>query len=62
MPENTPDISLDETLETLRSQAEVRWGADFVSEHQDLLELAASYVVNVGNNLPEVETEPGFYQ
>ena len=62
MPEPTPDISMDEALETLRSQAEARWGADYVQERQDLLKLAASYVVNVGNNLPEVETEPGFYQ
>lgn len=62
MPEDTPDISMDETLETLRRQAEARWGSDYVAAHQDLLELAASYVVSVGNNLPEVETEPGFYQ
>ena len=58
----TPDISFDETMESLTRQAELRWGADYVATHGDLLEQAARHMVSVANSLPETETEPGFYQ
>ena len=62
MTDQTPDLSFEETLESLTRQAEARWGEGYVAEHRDLLEQAAHYIVNVGNCLPETETEPGFYQ
>ncbi len=62
MTDRTPDISFEETLESITRQAEARWGEGYIAEHQDLLELAAHYIVNVANNLPDTETEPGFYQ
>jgi hypothetical protein len=62
MTDRTPDIIFEETLEFLTRQAAARWGDGYVSQHQDLLEQTARQIVNVGNNLPETETEPGFYQ
>ena len=62
MTNQTPDLSFEETLESLARQAEARWGEGYVAEHRDLLEQAAHHIVNVGNGLPETETEPGFYQ
>ena len=62
MTDRTPDISFEETLESITRQAEARWGEGYIAEHQDLLELAAHYIANVANSLPETETEPGFYQ
>ncbi len=62
MPEDTPALSLEEALSQLEGQAEARWGAEYVEQHKDLLELAASYIVNIGNSLPSTETEPGFFQ
>ena len=62
MASDTPDLSIDEVRKQLELQAEARWGAEYVEEHRDLLELAASYVVNIGNSLPATETEPGFFQ
>ena len=62
MPENTRESSLEKALEQLQRQAEARWGSDYVEQHGDLLRLAARYIVNIGSNLPDAETEPGFYQ
>ena len=62
MAGDTPDLSIDEVRKQIEAQAEARWGPEYVEEHGDLLELAASYVVNVGNSLPAAETEPGFFQ
>ena len=62
MTDRTPDISFEDTLESLNRQAEARWGEGYTAERQDLLEQAAHYIVNVANSLPETETEPGFYQ
>lgn len=62
MTNRTPDISFEEVLKSLTQQAEARWGEGYVAEHRDLLEQAARHIVSVGNNLPETETEPGFYQ
>ena len=62
MTDLTPDISFDETLESLKQQAELRWGPDYVTEHGDILEQAARHIVNIANSLPDTEIEPGFYQ
>ena len=62
MTDNTPESSLERSLDLLRRQATERWGADYVNENAELLELAASYIVNIGANRPETETEPGFFQ
>ena len=62
MPEDTPDLSIDQVREQLELQAKARWGSEYVELHQDLLNLAASYIVNIGNSLPATETEPGFFQ
>lgn len=62
MASETPELSLNEVRKQLELQAEALWGPGYVEEHGDLLELAASYVVNIGNSLPATETEPGFFQ
>ena len=62
MQENSQEAALQAALEQLERQAEARWGADYVAQHQDLLRLAASYVVSIASQLPATETEPGFYQ
>ena len=62
MPDNSREAQLQSALKQLESQAEARWGADYVEQHQDLLRLAASYVVNISGHRPATETEPGFYQ
>lgn len=62
MANDTPELSIDDVRKQLELQAEARWGPQYVEEHGDQLELAASYIVNIGNSLPATETEPGFYQ
>ena len=49
-------------LQLLNEQAMIRWGESYVSNNQELMELAARYMTAVAENLPETETEPGFYQ
>ena len=62
MNDNTPESNMERTLELLKRQATERWGADYVHRNVELLELAASYIVNIGANRPDTETEPGFFQ
>ena len=62
MTDNTPDISLEDATELVNGEAETRWGQGYVERNQDTLMQAAAYIVNIGNNLPDTETEPGFYQ
>ena len=62
MASDTPDLSIEEVRKQLELQAETRWGTEYVEAHGDLLDLAASYIVNIGNSLPSTETEPGFFQ
>ena len=62
MTERNREAALEAALQQLERQAEARWGADYVAENQDLLRLAAGYVVNIAANQPATETEPGFYQ
>ncbi len=60
--ERPPDISIDTVLEILERQAEARWDAAFREENRELLQQAATYIANIANNLPDAETEPGFFQ
>ncbi len=62
MAEGTYEFSTEEVLEQLRRQAEIRWGPDYVKEHQALLQQTADYIVNIAGHPPATETEPGFYQ
>jgi hypothetical protein len=62
MAENTPDVSIESVLRQLTEQARVRWGAEYVEKNQDSLQQAAEQLTKVSNNLPDTETEPGFYQ
>ena len=62
MTDNTPESSLERAVELLQRQATERWGADYVEQNADLLNLAASYIVNISANRPATETEPGFFQ
>jgi len=62
MVDATPDIAGDTALRQLTAQAQVLWGADYATQNPALLEQAAAYVAQIANNLPDTETEPGFYQ
>ena len=62
MADGAKEDSTAEVLEQLRRQAEIRWGPDYVKDHQALLQQAADYIVNIAGHLPATETEPGFYQ
>lgn len=62
MTEQTPDISPESARELVQQGAAARWGQDFVDRNRETLEQAAAYVVNIANNLPSTETEPGFFQ
>ena len=62
MTDNTPESSLEKAVELLKSQATERWGAAYVDQNAELLNLAASYIVNIAANRPATETEPGFFQ
>lgn len=62
MTDNTPESSLERAVDLLKQQATERWGADYVEQNAELLQLAASYIVNIAANRPATETEPGFFQ
>ena len=61
MTQETPQVSTETVLTALTGQAKARWGADYAEQNRELLQQAASYVVNIANNLPDAETEPGFF-
>ena len=58
----TPDIAVEMALRQLTAQAQGLWGADYAAQNPALLTQAAAYVTQIANNLPDTETEPGFYQ
>lgn len=62
MGDATPDIAVETALRQLTAQAQGLWGADYAAQNPALLEQAAAYVTQIANNLPDTETEPGFYQ
>ncbi len=57
-----PETDREAALTLLSEQARARWGEDYLRKNRALLELSAQYMVSVAGNLPDAETEPGFYQ
>jgi hypothetical protein len=57
-PENSPEDILRHLLE----QSEQRWGAQRTAEIRAELEQAAQQLRAINQNLPKLETEPGFFQ
>ena len=57
-PENSPE----ELLRHLLELSEQRWGTQRTDEIRTELEQAASHLRAVSQNLPRLETEPGFFQ
>lgn len=62
MVDTAPEVSRETTLQQLTEQAKALWGADYAARNTALLEQAAAYVAQIAHNLPDTETEPGFYQ
>lgn len=62
MVDATPEVARETALQQLTKQAEVLWGADYAAQNPALLAQAAAYVAQIAANLPDTETEPGFYQ
>lgn len=62
MPTSNSSASPEEILGKLLEQAKANWGADRAQEIQVTLENASRQLSEVSNNLPDKETEPGFYQ
>ena len=54
--------SPEDILRKLLEQAKANWGEDRTQEIQVTLEQASRQLAEVLNNLPDKETEPGFYQ
>ena len=52
----------EDILRQLLEQAEANWGEDRAREIRATLEEASRQLSEVLNNLPDQETEPGFYQ
>lgn len=62
MDVTVPEVSRETVLRQLTEQAKVLWGADYAAQNPALLAQAAAYVAQIAHNLPDTETEPGFYQ
>lgn len=62
MTGHTPDIPLDNATELIILEATALWGQDYPDRNQEIIQQAAAYMVSIANNLPDTETEPGFYQ
>ena len=62
MPTSNSGTSPEEILQKLLEQARVNWGEERAQEIQVTLENASSQLSEVSSNLPDKETEPGFYQ
>ena len=62
MPTSASNATPDDILRKLLEQAKANWGADRAEEIQATLENASTQLAEVTNNLPDKETEPGFYQ
>ena len=62
MPTYNSNSSPEDILQNLLAQAEKKWGVDRVLEIKLTLETASKQLSEVSNNLPDKETEPGFYQ
>jgi len=62
MPTSNSSSSPEDILQNLLEQAEKKWGVDRAREIKVTLENASEQLSEVSNNLPDKETEPGFYQ
>ena len=62
MPTSNSSSSPEDILQNLLEQAEKKWGVDRAREIKATLENASEQLSEVSNNLPDKETEPGFYQ
>ena len=62
MPTSNSNSSPEDILQNLLEQAEKKWGVDRALEIKATLETASKQLSEVSNNLPDKETEPGFYQ
>ena len=62
MPTFNSNSSPEDILQNLLEQAEKKWGVDRSLEIKATLETASKQLSEVSNNLPDKETEPGFYQ
>ncbi len=62
MPTSNSNASSEDILRKLLEQAKANWGEDRAQEIQVTLELASRQLAEVSSNLPDKETEPGFYQ
>ena len=55
------NASPEHILRQLLEQAKANWGEDRAKEIRDTLEQASRQLSDVLSNLPNKETEPGFY-
>ena len=62
MPPSSSNASPEDILRKLLEQAKANWGEVRAQEIQVTLEQASRQMSEVSNNLPDKETEPGFYQ
>jgi hypothetical protein len=62
MPASKSSTSLEDILRRLLEQARAKWGEEHTQEMQAILESASRQLLEVSSNLPDKETEPGFYQ
>lgn len=62
MPTSNSGTSPEEILQRLLELARANWGEDRAQEIWETLENASRQLSEVSGNLPDKETEPGFYQ
>ena len=62
MSTSNSNSSPEDILRQLLEQAKANWGEDRAREIRETLEQASRQLSEVLNNLPDKETEPGFYQ
>jgi len=62
MPTYNSNSSPEDILRKLLEQSKAKWGTDRTQEIYLILENASRQLSEVSNNLPDKETEPGFYQ
>ncbi len=62
MPPLNSSTSPEEILQKLLEQAKANGGEDRAQEIQAILETTSRQLSEVSSNLPDKETEPGFYQ
>jgi hypothetical protein len=61
MPTSNSGTSPEEIPQRLFERAKAKWGEERAQEIQATLEDASRQLSEVSGNLPDKETEPGFY-